>query len=176
MRSPKGTPTASTMSTPSHAARTPGGSLVRTPTHRGLLVRTPTGETVIRTPTQSRDNFFKPPALQMIATGLSRSPSTKSVEPETPGGGNSPFGMPMPPMWGMNEPLTPQNKLPPLRVPAALKNDSYAPAQTPTSEAPPATLGGGAGGGPPTTPGAPRPHVVSIHDQLPSFAYCFTRR
>lgn len=154
MRSPKGTPrNQSTLSTPTHGARTPGGSTVRTPTHRGLLVRTPDGESVIRTPTQSRDNFFKPPPLQMIATGLARSPSTKSMDPDTPGGDFSPFWMPPPPAFAMNEPLTPQNKLPPLRVPGELKNDSYAPVQTPTAgDGPPAVLAGF--GAAPTTPGA----------------------
>lgn len=78
----------------------------------------------------------------------------KSTEPETPGGAYSPFGMPPPPTWAMNEPLTPQNKLPPLRVTAELKNDAYAGTQPPLSEGPPAVLsgGGGAGAGP-TTPG-----------------------
>ena len=73
------------------------------------------------------------------------------MEPGTPGS-FSPFGLPPPPTWAMNEPLTPQNKLPPLRVPAALKNDAYAPAASPTKDEPP-VLAGGAGGGAPTTPG-----------------------
>lgn len=171
VRSPKGTPpTRSPITTPRHAgARTPGGSTVRTPTHKGLLVRTPTGESIIRTPTQNRDSFFKPPPLQMIATGLNRSPSTKSMGPDTPGG-YSPFGMPPPPTWAMNEPLTPQNKLPPLRVPAALKNDSYAPSQT--------ALSGHAGGGAPTTPGTFPTSVIPCRSFLMPFtsAFCQLRQ